>query len=829
MQETIVPGVVTKTVDSVESFLRTIAEYVGIFAFGLLPVLFIPISFIPSDYVKIVLVIVTVCVILIFWSLAALRSGTLSVSSPLMLPALWGVALASVVSALLSGDMRDSFIGDDFGVHTALFFVLMAGVATVISQTGHSKTTIMRLYILCALSTLLISVLHILRLGFGVDFLSFGVLNSLTTSFVGTWNDLALFFGLFVLLSLVALEQLPLTRSGRLFFAAVVVLALIMLAVVNFFAVWIVLALVSLSLLMYGLTKNRFTEKTLTLQKENTAEALSSVLVSMVVFIVSIIFIIGGSSIGGYISRTTGISFLEVRPSLQATIEVGRAVYVNDAFVGVGPNKFVDAWRLHKNDSINETIFWATDFTGGNGFITTSFVQLGILGIAAWLTFFSLFLFAGFRMLFKTTHADRFWYFIGSSSFVGATYIWVMSALYVPGATMLILAALFTGLVASAYVALVPTRTLGMSISSNRKVGFVLVGFTMLAIIGSTTVLYYVGQHASSVYTFGKAINSLEGGADIKGVEEKIAQAYETSQNELYALQVGSYQLAKINVLSQLETLTPEQQKELQSSISNGINAGQIVVSSDKTDPRGWSLLSAIYSVLAGASVEGAKERAFEALTQARGTDPKNPAYLLSQAQLNARTNDIPAARALLVEAIAMKPNYTDALFFLTQLDIFEGKTDDAIKTTLAIISLEPNNPARYYQLGVLQSAAQKLDEAIASFAQAVSLDANYANARYFLALGLAEKGDTKGALEQLEAVLVLNPGNTEIEALIEALKSGKLPSAAVSGVPNAQVSEPNTVTTVDNTVTSTEAPDTPLVSPVNTVAADGTPTAEGQ
>jgi cytochrome c-type biogenesis protein CcmH/NrfG len=292
---------------------------------------------------------------------------------------------------------------------------------------------------------------------------------------------------------------------------------------------------------------------------------------------------------------------------------------------------------------------------------------------------------------------------------------------------------------------------------------------------------------------------------------------------------VGSYQLAKINVLSQLETLTPEQQKELQSSISNGINAGQIVVSSDKTDPRGWSLLSAIYSVLAGASVEGAKERAFEALTQARGTDPKNPAYLLSQAQLNARTNDIPAARALLVEAIAMKPNYTDALFFLTQLDIFEGKTDDAIKTTLAIISLEPNNPARYYQLGVLQSAAQKLDEAIASFAQAVSLDANYANARYFLALGLAEKGDTKGALEQLEAVLVLNPGNTEIEALIEALKSGKLPSAAVSGVPNAQVSEPNTVTTVDNTVTSTEAPDTPLVSPVNTVAADGTPTAEGQ
>ncbi len=829
MQETIVASLPKQTGDTIESFLRRIAEYIAIFAFGLLPVLFLPIPFIPNDYIKVVLMVVSVCVILIFWSLATLRSGNLSFSSPLMLPALWGVALSSVLSAFLSGDMRDALIGDDFGVHTALFLVLIASVTTVISQTGHSKTTIMRLYVLCALGALLISVLHILRLFLGVDFLSFGVLNALTSSFVGTWNDLALFFGLFVLLSLVALEQLPLTKSGKLFFAAVVVLALTMLAVINFFAVWIVLALVSLSLLMYGLTKNRFSEKTLTLEKTNTTEGLISVLVSMMVFVASVVFIIGGSTIGGYISRTTGISYLEVRPSLSATIEVGRAVYAKDAFVGIGPNKFVDAWRLYKDESINETIFWATDFTGGSGYLTTSFVQTGILGVVAWVTFFALFLLAGFRMLFRPVHVDRFWYFIGSSSFVGATYVWVMSVFYVPGATILILGALFTGLVSAAYVALTPTRSIGISISNNKKIGFVLVGFTMLIIVGATTVLYYTGQHASSVYTFGKAIQNLNTGGDVSLAEEKIAQAYSTFQNELYALQIGSYQLAKINALSTIEKMTAEQQKELQTSISNGINATQIVVAADSSDPRGWALLGSIYSVLAGASVEGAKDRAFEALGKARDTDPKNPAYLLSEAQLLARVNEIPAARTKLSEAIALKQNYTEALFFLTQIDIFEGKTDDAIATTRSIISLEPNNPARYYQLGVLLSAGGKNDEAIASFSQAIALDPNYANARYFLAIGLAQKSDTKAAVEQLEVVLKLNPGNTEVTSLIEALKSGTLPAAANPGVVDGQVSEPNTVSTVDNTVTSTQAPNTPLVTPVNTVAAEEVTTEEVQ
>jgi cytochrome c-type biogenesis protein CcmH/NrfG len=381
---------------------------------------------------------------------------------------------------------------------------------------------------------------------------------------------------------------------------------------------------------------------------------------------------------------------------------------------------------------------------------------------------------------------------------------------------MLMLGALFTGIMCVAYAAMVPTKGVGLSIAANKRATFVLVGLAMLVIVGTTSGLYYLSRQVASVYTFSSALQGIEAGTPIATIEEQIARAYEQFPNELYALQVGAYQLAKINTLASVPELTQAQQQELQSSIRNAINAGQIAVASDPSDSQGWSLLGAVYSVLSGAGVEGAQDRAVEALTKARELEPKNPAYILRQAQLSAQLGDLAEARTKTQEAIALKRNYTDALLFLAQIDIVEGKVDDAIATTRAVTTLEPNNPARYYQLGVLLSANAKRAEAIDAFTAAVTLDPNYANARYLLALGLIEEGDLEGAQEQLQVVLELNPGNEAVTSLLEQLRTGV---PVTTGAPNGSgVTEPVTVTTTDDTVTSTVAPDTPLVTPVNTV-----------
>jgi len=815
MEEQFRPRSQRETVDKIEVSLRTIAQNTVVVVFGLLPVFFIPVFFAPFGYTKTLLVIIGVFVSCIFYSLSVLRSGSVKISSPWALGAFWGVALVTVVSSLLSGDMVDAFVGDSIGVQTGLFMLLMAVTMSLSSVFGQTKTAVMRLYLLLTVSAVALGLFHLLRIIFGVDFLSLGVFNTLTSSPLGGWNDLGLYFGLTILLSLVALEQLKLTKSGKILFSVVVGLSLLMLAVVNFFAIWIVLALVGLVQLMYSLTKERFVEKTLPLEGTADRTSILSVALSALVFVTSLIFIIGGSAIGGLVSDVTNVSYVEVRPSLEATVDIGRQVYKENAFVGIGPNKFIDAWRLYKDVSINQTVFWSTDFVSGNGFITTQFVTGGIFTVIAWVVFFGLFFVAGFRMLFKTVRTEPFWYFIGTSSFVAAVYLWSMSIVYSPGPVILLLTAIFSGLMFVAYGPLMGTQGKSFSIAANRKAGFILVGVVMVVIVASASSLYYAGRHYASVYTFNGVVKGLNSSQTLEDVEQTIASVYAVSNNDAYARQLAGYQLAKMNALLNLQEPTSEQQQAFQTAAANGVNSAQLAVSTDPTDSQNWATLGSIYSILASAGVEGAQQRATEAFVSARSFDPTNPSYALFEAQLSSRTGDVETARALAIDAVQLKQNYTDALFFLTQLDIAAGRVEDAISTTQAIISLEPNNPARYYQLGVLESSAGNIENAILAFTRAVSLDKDYANARYFLALAYIQQGDTVAALEQLEEVKELNPENTDVADLVEQVKSGKT-LEIVPEIFSSQISEPKAVSEEGGDITASESPDTPLVTSVN-------------
>ncbi len=808
------------TEDRTETALRATAQNIIAVIFGLLPLFFIPVAFAPFAYTKIMFVIVGVLTAVIFYSLSVLRSGTFKISAPLALWGMWGIATAGIISALLSGDLNDALFGSTLGVHTAAFLIILALLATVTVIIGQSKATVMRLYLTLTVSDGLLTLFHVLRVLFGSDSLTLGVFTGQVSSPAGGWNDLGLLFGLIILLALVALEQLPLTKPGRIIFSLAIALSVLMLSVVNFSAIWIVLALVSLVVLMYGLTKDRFSKQVIT-TPEPSSVSIASIMLSTGVFVISLLFIIGGPTVGSFMANLTNISYIEVRPSFEATLDVARGVYAENALVGIGPNRFSDAWRLFKDPSINQTIFWETEFAAGSGYIPTQFITTGVLGAVAWVIFFALLLRAGFRMLFISQTGDRFWYFIGSSSFVAAVYLWGMSFVYVPGPTILLLAGIFTSIVFVAYTAMLPTKAVSISVASNRRSAIVLVGIVMVIIVASASTLYLVGRHYSAVYAFNAAISSVSDGTPLEEVEQQIAAAYATSQNDLYARQLAQYQVAKLNSLLNLAEPTAVQQQQFQQAAANGLNAIQLALQTDGSDSRNHATQGAIYSVLAATGVEEAAERAEAAFDQAIRFDPLNPAYPLLKAQVRSRAGDLEGARVAALEAVRLKGNYTEALFLLTQLEIAAGNVAEAIQATEAMVGLEPNNAGRIYQLGVLYSSNGDIDQSIAAFERAITLDEDYANARYFLALAYAESGRIDDAITQLEVVRDLNPDNAGVQSLIDQLQSGAtIPTTEELPEP---VTEPEGVATDESTVTTTEELDTPLVTPVNTVPEEET------
>ena len=805
----LIPQSIHKLGDSFAETFKSISQHILVAVLGVLPIIFIPSLSVPLSYTKSFIVLFGLIIVLVIYSFTILRSGTIRFSLFIPSLVLWLIAATALISGLLSGDVTDSLVGTSLEQQTAVFLALLALVATVTAQILTDKKAVLKLYAVLAVSSIVLGIFHIARLIFGADFLAFGIFSGNTLSPIGSWNDLAIFFCLVILLALVALEQLTITSIGKWIVGGMVAVSLLMLTVINFSAIWVVLGMVSLVVLVYALAKDKFGDTVV--QKHIST---TSILVASAVFAVSVVFIIGGSVIGGAISQKTGISYLEVRPSFQATTALARATYSTDALFGIGPNRFADAWRLSKDPSLNSTVFWANDFYAGVGYIPTFFITLGAVGGILWIAFLALFIWMGTRMLLRVKQVDPTWYFIGTSSFVAGAFLWGMSVIYVPGAVLLILAALATGLLATSQAAFEPFRVRTLSLSGSKSSGFVLVTLVLVVIVGSVTVMYGMGREYLSAEAYAESSEAMARGS-LDDAQRSIENSYKFVQTHWGARRIAEIQLVRlVNLLQNTTEPSADVQAQFQNLLVTAVNAGKTATQLDATDPNNWGILGTTLATVVPLKIDGAYVQAKDALMKAQLLDPKNPARYLALARLEVANGNADGARAMALEAIKLKNDYIDAIFFLSQVEIASGNIDSAISTTESTILLDPQNPVRRFQLGILKLAQNKFGEAASIFESAISLSPDYANARYYLALTYDKLGRSQEAREQLEAILKTNEGNELVLGLIKTIDAG-------GRLTEQDTNQGNLTPPVDENTNDENAakdPNSPLLTPVNTV-----------
>ena len=805
--------------DVIAARLLSVARYIGLVVFGLLPLIFIPYSATPLGYTKIVVATVGVLGALVFFAFSVLRQGSVRVRLELPLLALWVAFGIATLSALFSGDFFDSFWGTELSAHSAAFVGIMALVATVFMAIGLHKQTVVRLYLLLGASGVALALLHLARIVFGVDALSFGVFqSSIVATPFSEWNSLAVFFGLVIILSLIGLEQLTLRGAGRALFAGAVGLSLVMLAIINFQAVFVVVGLTSLVVIVYALTKGKLRPASSQIFVPRTAASTLSIMVALATLLTSIVFVVGGSTVGAMVSRATGVSYIEVRPSLKATVGIAKEVYREDALLGVGPNRFVDAWRLHRDPSINATIFWNTNFQAGFGYLPTILVTHGVLGGIIWAIFLGSFLYVGMRTLVRAVHADMMWYFIALTSFVSSVYLWGMSLIYIPGPVLLLLAALTTGIFFAARAALFPEGMRTVALMQDQRAVFLTIAGTVLTVVLSVGTLYYMGRYYVATTLYAEGVTKVAQG-DAAAIN-RVVSAFDISRDDTFARYVALHEQGvlqgKVVTAIQSNTMTESGWEEIQQYIVNGVQSAKTATEIDSTEPENWAALGRVYATVVPLNIDQAYELAKDSLEKARALDPQNPARLVSLAELELLKRNISGSREYVMRAIGLKANYTDAMYILTQVEIADGNVEGAIESTRATTRLDPNNAVRFFQLGVLQYSAQHVADAQASFERAIALAPDYSNARYFLAFVYDAQGRKEDARTELEAVLAHNPDSVEVQQLLTNLSQAQTLQPQTQ-TPSQPFEEAREGTATDEPVTSGTAPDSPLLSPVNT------------
>lgn len=749
----------------------------------LLPVAIVPLPAVSFAFSKSMVVILLSLASFLCFVFSCLKDGHLSWPRTYMLPALLIAPVVFLVAAILSPAPIISLIGQgsEIGTFASIgFLTLLFFLASVVP---NSRARVLRVYCALLVAFALLSVHELLRLFIGPGFLDFGILTTGIGNLLGKWNDVGIFYGLAAVMTMLALQMLPFRLLGRSVLYGILAVCLFFLALVDFVNVWLVLGFFSIVLGVYALTAGRALSKkahsggeTFTRNVLLQQFSFSTVLV----FLVCSIFLFSNGfmeddPLGSFFSETFGITHLEARPSWASTVVIiGQSLRENMPF-GSGPNRFNTLWQLHRPEGINGTLFWSTSFNSGIGHIPTFAATTGVVGLAVWIVFFCFFIASGLRSLF-ISREDRFTHFLVLSSFLAALYCWIFMVLYIPSMPLVALAFLFTGL----YVAMLAQEKIikirEISFSGNPKLGFLVSLLCMITVIAGVGGGFLLSKRFVAAYYFQKAANVLDKNNDLAGARALLEKALSLHRFDGYYRLLASVNLAELNaLLSRADISDAALEPEFRRLFTEAKQNATAAVDYDETHYQNWVTLGGVYGAVLPLGIdEKVYMLARDGYDHAIALSPRDPSLYLSLARFDAVRGDLDGARENIRQALERKNNYTEAIFFLSQVEVTAGNLDVAIQSVEAASLIAPDDPTVFFQLGLLKYNANNIEGAVVALERAIELNGSYANARYFLGLAYERLGRYSDAIVQFVEIEKFNPDNKEIKMILGNLRAGR-------------------------------------------------------
>jgi tetratricopeptide (TPR) repeat protein len=757
-----------------------IASYLTVITVALLPVFFLP--SLPLALSKLTLAYLATSLSLVFIFFFLVRTETkMSLPKLIVFVPILLILLVTLLSAWFSKlGFSFSAVGYGIEVDTLSFLFLLfslLGLSTIIFQKKRFTYLFYRLFLG---SFFLVFIFQLLKTVIGLDFSFFGFFPSKTSTLLGNWNELGFLAG--AVLILITLSLSGFLRGGRrINHILLLLISLAVLVVVNFWLAWLALAIVLLLLILIEVRNGRevsLAEDPSGGAQENTSPRPKKFYLTLITFLVALVFILPlGNLVKEPIYNFLEVSFVEVGPSWSGSGKILGGTLKEDSsqlLLGSGPGSFSYQWRLFKPLDVNLTDFWNTNFDYAKSLMATLATTTGLLGLLSWLLFLLSFFFLGFNRFFIRRKPINS---IALSSFLLATYFWLIFILYNPSVSLLLFGAVFSGIFLASLIKegslgawTIPTKGL--------KGRSILISVSVLVLALSLLLSFISFEKSLARFYFERGLRA-SGGGDVALAEQEFLKALRLSENDVYRRAFSQFYSSEANKLLSDPNLTTPSATEieaLRSLLLRAVDNARQATTLNPQSRQNWLALGALFESLVSLRVEGAYENALGTYEEARSRDPLNPSIDLSLARVELSASNIDQAEQFIRVALEKKPNYSQAFFLLSRIELFKGNLENATALAQNIVALNPREPTAYFHLGLLYYQGRNFAGADAAFNQAVLLEPLYSNARYFLGLSLYEMGEVEASREQFDILAEQHPDNSELKLILENLEAGQEP-----------------------------------------------------
>ena len=489
-----------------------------------------------------------------------------------------------------------------------------------------------------------------------------------------------------------------------------------------------------------------------------------------------------------------------VSPSYGTSLDITKQALgssTSNLLFGTGPGTYLYDYLAYKPATVNASQFWSLRFDRAKSELVTSVATMGVVGSVLWLVLMVwVAIKAVGRLVFERDHEEWKMTYV---MFVGWSILFLTHILYSSNFTMAFLLWGFTGLLASQ----VCLKAWKSDFSTSPRLGLgtsFAFAIVAVAVVGS---LFITGSRYAAEVAFARAVEidgSEEGTIDEVIAELNRAVAF-NGLSDVYQRNLSSAYLIKarelITATAGEEERTPEETQAIVDMVTASVNAAVRATSIEPNYVSNWVVRGSIYRDLMSFA-QGAEDLAAQSFQNTIQLEPNNPVHptnlgrvyltvadrarslksaedeeLAAQA-VEQETALLTGAETAFLAAVELKSDYLHAHYYLAAVYERQGKLEQA---AARLVALRNNNPADIglaFQLTQMLIRLERYDIATQELERIVELSPQYSNALWYLASMYEIAGDQEKAIEAIQKVVELNPGNQIAKDRLGRLEAGE-------------------------------------------------------